>query len=43
MLESMWKGADIFFLASTLWIVVTDRVRGSLLELGATNAQFSPF
>jgi len=43
MRESMWKGADIFFLASTLWIVVTDRVRGSLLELGATNVQFSPF
>jgi hypothetical protein len=43
MLESMWKGADIFFLASTLYIVVTERVRSALLELGATNVQFLDF
>lgn len=43
MVESMWKGADIFFLASTLYIVVTDRVRRALQDLKATNVQFEPF
>ena len=43
MVNSMWKGADIFFLASTLYIVVTDRVRQALQDLGATNVQFESF
>lgn len=43
MVESMWKGADIFFLASTLYIVVTDRVRRALQDLRATNVQFEQF
>lgn len=40
--ESMWKGADVFFLAGTLYIVVTERIRSALLEIGATNVQFKP-
>ena len=40
MTESMWNGADIFFLASTLHIVVTDRIRKALQDLTATNVQF---
>jgi len=43
MVESMWKGADIFFLAGTLYIVVTDRVRQALQDLRATNVQFVSF
>jgi hypothetical protein len=43
MLESMWRGADIFFLKSTLHIIITSRVRDALLELGATNVQYSSF
>jgi len=43
MVDSMWKGADIFFLASTLYIVVTDRVRHALQNLRATNVEFEPF
>jgi hypothetical protein len=40
MVDSMWKGADIFFLASTLYIVVTDRVRQALKDSKASNVQF---
>jgi hypothetical protein len=43
MADSMWKGADIFFLASTLYILVTDRVRQALQDLGATNVRFQSF
>jgi hypothetical protein len=43
MLESMWKGTDIFFLNSTYFIVVTDRVRRALQNLRATNVHFAPF
>jgi hypothetical protein len=37
MQPSMWQGDDIFLLATTLWIVVSDRVRNLLVNLGATN------
>lgn len=43
MVDSMWKGADIFLLASTLYIVVTERVRKALQDINATNAQLFPF
>lgn len=43
MVESMSKGADIFFLAGTLYIVVTERVRHALQNLRATNVQFESF
>ena len=43
MVDSMWNGADIFFRANTLDIVVTDRVRQTLHSLGATNVRFEPF
>lgn len=43
MAESMWKGVDVFFLASTLYIVVTDRVRAALQNLRATNVRFESF
>jgi hypothetical protein len=38
--DSMWKGADIFFLAGTLYMVVTDRVRQALENLRVTNVLF---
>jgi hypothetical protein len=40
MVDSMWKATDVFFLASTLYIVVTDRVRLALEDARATNVQF---
>jgi len=40
MVESMWKGAAVFFLAGTLHIVVTDRIRCALQDLSATNVRF---
>ena len=43
MVDSMWKGADIFFLAGTLYIIVTDRLRHALQDLRATNVQFESF
>jgi hypothetical protein len=43
MRPSMWRGADIFFLATTLHVVVTERVKGILGELGATNVTFTPY
>jgi hypothetical protein len=43
MVESMWKGADVFFLASTLYVVVTDRVRQALMDLQVTNVRFRSF
>ena len=43
MVDSMWKGAEVFFLASTLYILVTDRVRQALEDLKATNICFKPF
>ena len=43
MSETMWRGADLFFLRSTLYIVVTDRIQRALSDLGATNVQFAPF
>lgn len=43
MVESMWKGADIFFLPGTLHIVVTDRVRMAVEDLRATNVRFGAY
>jgi hypothetical protein len=40
MRDDMWQGADVFLLATTLWIVVTDRVRSLITELEATNVEF---
>jgi hypothetical protein len=40
MLASMWKGKDIFFLAGTRYIIVTERVRRALEEFGASNVRF---
>jgi uncharacterized protein CXXCG len=40
MVPSMWKGDDIFFLATTLYIVITERVKTWLEDLGATNVAF---
>jgi hypothetical protein len=38
----MWRGAPIFMLATTLWLIVTDDLRQKLLDLGATNVAFEP-
>jgi hypothetical protein len=43
MLPSMWKGAEIFFLATTLHIVITARLRQSLQKLEVTNVEFQKF
>ena len=40
MVPSMWKGDDIFFLATTLYIVITARIKRWLEDLGATNVAF---
>jgi Protein of unknown function (Gmx_para_CXXCG) len=42
MLPEMWQGDDIFFLATTRWIVVTDRVQNLLRDLRATNVHYRP-
>jgi Protein of unknown function (Gmx_para_CXXCG) len=36
----MWNGQDVFFLATTLWIIVTDRVKALLEPLRPTNVSF---
>jgi hypothetical protein len=38
----MWNGQDVFFLATTLWILVTDRAKALLEQLRPTNVTFSP-
>ena len=40
MQPSMWRGAQVFFLATTLYVIVTDEIRRLLLEAGATNVSF---
>jgi hypothetical protein len=38
----MWRGTDASVLATTLHVVVTDRVRVALEQLGVTNIEFVP-
>jgi hypothetical protein len=38
----MWRGEDICILATTLYPVVTGRVKRALEDLGATNVAFAP-
>jgi hypothetical protein len=40
--ESLWKGADVFCLAPTSMVVVTNRVKERLVEIGATNVHAIP-
>ncbi len=40
MLPEMWKGEQVFILATTLWIVVTDPVKQIIEGLGASNVEF---
>ena len=40
MQQSMWRGEPIFFLATTLYIVITEQVKRHLQDLGATNVAF---
>jgi hypothetical protein len=42
MLPEMWRGEDVFLLATTTHIVVTDRIRELLLNLRATNVGLTP-
>jgi hypothetical protein len=37
---AMWNGQDVFFLATTLWIIITDRVKALLEPLRPTNVSF---
>jgi hypothetical protein len=39
MRPSMWRGGDIFFLATTLHIIISDRLRRLLQKLKVTNAE----
>lgn len=41
MLPSMWKGAEIFFLATTLHFVITDSLKKALQEIKPTNVEFA--
>jgi len=38
--QSMWRGQSVFFLATTLYIVITDPLRQALEDLGATNVRY---
>jgi len=40
MVPQMWRGDDVFRLATTLWIVVTDAVRQRIEELHPSNVVF---
>lgn len=40
MVPEMWRGDEVFLLATTMWIVVTDPVRQAIEELGAGNVTF---
>ena len=40
MIPEMWKGDDIFFLATTLYIVITDALKGQLERHRPTNVVF---
>jgi hypothetical protein len=41
MIESMWRGDQIFFLATTLYIVITDSLKQAIESLAPTNVVFS--
>lgn len=41
MTDEMWRGHSIFFLATTLFVVVTDEIRQVIVESRATNVAFS--
>ncbi|MEH7085368.1 double-CXXCG motif protein [Neobacillus drentensis] len=40
MVPEMWCGDDIFFLKTTLWIIVTDKVKSLIESVNATNVYF---
>ena len=40
MLPEMWKGEQVFLLATTLWIVVTEPVKHIIEGTSATNVEF---
>jgi hypothetical protein len=42
MIASMWRGHNIFYLATTLYIVVTDVVRDRLEAIRVTNVAIEP-
>lgn len=37
--DSLWTGSDIFFLAPTTMLIVTNRVKDALVEIRATNVR----
>jgi hypothetical protein len=39
---AMWRGQDVFFLATTLGIVVTEAVKTELTRAGASNIRLEP-
>jgi hypothetical protein len=41
MTQSMWKGDDIFFLSTTLYIIITDPLKRQIEQLKPTNVVFS--
>jgi len=38
--SDMWNGEDVFFLNTTLWIIVTNKVKAIIEDLKATNIIF---
>ncbi len=42
MRPDMWLGDNVFLLATTLWIVITEKVGRRLQDIKATNAVFRP-
>lgn len=43
MLPSMWTGADVFFMATTAYVLVTDKLRQHLQRLRPTNVEIKEF
>lgn len=43
MLSSMWRGDNLFYLATTSHIIITERLKNLLLELKVTNVDFTPY
>lgn len=40
MTRDMWQGQDCFFLADSLWVVVTDKIKAAIELLHPTNVRF---
>jgi hypothetical protein len=42
MTQEMWKGHEMFFMATTLYVIITDDLRNAIERLRPTNVAFKP-